>query len=786
MHWLLEPGEQDRIRRLIADLQKSLSATSSIRDQSEQAFPFLGRKSRTIAAKVITSLCPENGIVCDPFSGSGTFLYAALDCNRRVFANEWEPYAWRLSSAPFRNLPSDKQINAAVATFKTMVGPKMFDLYKTKCPSCGRQLMFDGLFFDRVPLSFRKPDRHERMGADGENVIFRNQYKCRCGCCEKHFDSFDQSVVDHVESSAIPFPDVPIIPNSRLNFTPPDFTHYAGLFSKRQQAALLAIRDGIKHVDISCRDFFFDTFLSIVHLGKYTDYRCKSQDNHCPPRQLKESNLYHRFLEKVESRKNFIRRQQVHWKHSGQLDCRDFREFLKPIPDSSISLLLTDPPYGDTAQYFEHAQRIHPFLPFSLSTDAERLSKEVVISDAPIRSDKHGKDQFLADMETLFKEAGRTIARHGFLALYFRPEQRDWITDLNRLKKMGRKNGLEPLVSIPFGIKDPSMRALASAAWTFKKDVLFIFLRLKEEERRWYEGDIDIDELVFSSAENAAGPEVKSFSKKAFFAALHAALRKGGLIKLASSAYESRLLQTLKRYANRNGAKWELNGEGPYEGINGEMTAEMRLREFAPEVVQELSSGGRQFSFEDYVNSLSSYLENGNKQIIEQMHRANRLVPELLREYAEEDNKTGLFRALPPEPAPSQKDAAKVSLRKMDPDDFERLIADWFSKRGYINVKKVGRSNDRGLDVLATNSTTGELEFVQCKRYREKNNVDRCPIQEVHSLLHTRKASVGWVITTSDFTKDAKDEAHITGIKLMNGKELLSSLSRRYPGKFRL
>lgn len=42
-------------------------------------FPFNGRKNRSVAHAIITSLTNEGDIVCDPFSGSGIFIFAALD-----------------------------------------------------------------------------------------------------------------------------------------------------------------------------------------------------------------------------------------------------------------------------------------------------------------------------------------------------------------------------------------------------------------------------------------------------------------------------------------------------------------------------------------------------------------------------------------------------------------------------------------------------------------------------------------------------------------------------------
>ena len=119
----------------------------------------------------------------------------------------------------------------------------------------------------------------------------------------------------------------------------------------------------------------------------------------------------------------------------------------------------------------------------------------------------------------------------------------------------------------------------------------------------------------------------------------------------------------------------------------------------------------------------------------------------------------------------------------MDPADFERLIADYFLRRGFVRAEVIGHSGDRGVDVLATN-TQGELELIQCERYRSGNNIGSTPIQRVDSYMRSRHASRAWVITTSDFTPDGRDEARITNVIIMNGQDLLQSLELYYPGRF--
>jgi len=127
----------------------------------------------------------------------------------------------------------------------------------------------------------------------------------------------------------------------------------------------------------------------------------------------------------------------------------------------------------------------------------------------------------------------------------------------------------------------------------------------------------------------------------------------------------------------------------------------------------------------------------------------------------------------------------RVCLREIKPSNFEKLIAKYFEARGYGNPQVIGQANDRGVDVLVTNPN-GELELVQCKRYRTGNNIGSAVIQRIDSYMRTRHAARAWVVTTSDFTPEGKDEARITGVCTINGQELIKSLELYFPGKYML
>lgn len=69
---------------------------------------------------------------------------------------------------------------------------------------------------------------------------------------------------------------------------------------------------------------------------------------------------------------------------------------------------------------------------------------------------------------------------------------------------------------------------------------------------------------------------------------------------------------------------------------------------------------------------------------------------------------------------------------------------------------------------------------VQCKRYIG-HNVSATPIQRLHSFAVTRNADRKIMITTSDFTPQAYDEARYTGTEMVNGDALRALIARYMP-----
>jgi hypothetical protein len=120
---------------------------------------------------------------------------------------------------------------------------------------------------------------------------------------------------------------------------------------------------------------------------------------------------------------------------------------------------------------------------------------------------------------------------------------------------------------------------------------------------------------------------------------------------------------------------------------------------------------------------------------------------------------------------------------ELDPYDFENFVAHLLKAQGFNEIAIIGRAGDRGVDIQA-NDPNGERTVIQCKRYIN-NNVSSTPVQRLHSFAVTRGAQRKILVTTSDFTPQAREEAKATRTELVNGKMLENIVAEYLPDFFK-
>ncbi len=768
MYWLLNENKQKEVRLLIDNLVVTLSKIENKVPHNDQIFPFQGRKVVKHAEAIISTLTNEGEIICDPFIGSGTFAYASAFNNRVIYANEYEPYTCRMAFAPF-SLPPKQLLQDTFDQYIKKIKPKIDYYYRTKC-TCGEILPLDSLFFDREPLAYHNVNQHERLGTDGRNITFRGKdYKCpSCGATEKYFDDFDQKVLEELEDNVL-F-DATMIENSRINLSK-KFLIYRNLFPKRSRVVTSYIWESLQLLEIeqSCKVFIENVLLSIIPLAKYKDYRSKSQDLHCPPVKLRETNILNKLTKQFKKRVNTLYGYNLNNYQNIHIRSQDYRDFLSDIKGESINLLVTDPPWNDGNAYFERAQLYHPWLNYDLKNDQARLTKEVIVSDSPSRPDKHDKEQWWSDMDSLFHHAYRVLNLHSFFVLYFRPvPAREWIENFNKLKLLARQNGFEPLLSIDLTNNDPAMRIQQSAHYAFSSDLILTFLKLKEDERRIYINGEDIDNIAFQVAVNIQDQLAGAFTRKQWDIAMHIKTKEMDLLELHLPKKKFILDTCFDRVCEAIGLDQYLPKPlTPYSDEIYNTPYIERVSLYIPYVIEELLQHSDQFTFDQFLLKVAEFVENGTRGIIKDiLEDGENSIHSLLNMYAEPLEGGKYFTKRPTPAIPS----SIANLLSLDPYEFEAFVAHLLKLEGYKNVVVSGRSGDRGVDVRC-NDKNGDLIIVQCKRYT-KSNVGSTPIQRLHSFAITRGAQRMICITTTDFTPDGYDEASKTNVETINRSEL--------------
>lgn len=117
-------------------------------------------------------------------------------------------------------------------------------------------------------------------------------------------------------------------------------------------------------------------------------------------------------------------------------------------------------------------------------------------------------------------------------------------------------------------------------------------------------------------------------------------------------------------------------------------------------------------------------------------------------------------------------------LRKIDWKDFESLVAEAYRRQGYHVIESPGRGPDGGIDLTLRHD--GATHLVQCKQ-RTKANVGVKVVRELYGLLTAHEAASAILITTSDYTPDAREFAEGKPISLVTGPDLLQLIRSVQP-----
>jgi restriction endonuclease Mrr len=112
-------------------------------------------------------------------------------------------------------------------------------------------------------------------------------------------------------------------------------------------------------------------------------------------------------------------------------------------------------------------------------------------------------------------------------------------------------------------------------------------------------------------------------------------------------------------------------------------------------------------------------------------------------------------------------DRVRDEIHFMSGPEFERFMADLLRQKGY-EVEETPLSGDQGVDLILPD-LDGKRVVIQLKRWT--GPVGNKAIQATFAGMAHYQADEGWIITTSTFTKSARELARSTSVRLIDRDE---------------
>lgn len=227
---------------------------------------FWSRKTWNVVAEFIKTYCPEDGIVFDPFAGSGVAAFEALKNGRRAIVADILPVSTEIIRLTIKPVSLTK-LREAYERVEAKVKEKILSLYTTQCRKCGRKFPF-------TCAIWQQKDREK-----GE-PIKRKCLEIRYAACPICGDrrakdtpptEFDKKILNQIEKAEIKewYPKQKLYhPNGKPFKEKQQYESIDELFTKRNLQALAWLMQAIEEErNRDLRDFLKIGFSSMVHLA---------------------------------------------------------------------------------------------------------------------------------------------------------------------------------------------------------------------------------------------------------------------------------------------------------------------------------------------------------------------------------------------------------------------------------------------------------------------------------------------------------------------------------------
>ncbi len=400
---------------------------------------FWSRKTWNVVTEFIKTYCPENGIVFDPFAGSGVVAMEALRNDRRAIVCDILPVATEIIRLTIKPISLSK-LHEAYQRIEKKVKNKILSLYQTKCRRCGKKLPFTCAIWK-----------------DGKCVEIRYDKCPFCGDRQEKdcaLKTFDKKLLKDIETSKIK----EWYPKQRLyhiNGQPfkekQQYESLDELFTKRNLQALAWLMDAIEEESKKdLREFLKIGFSSMVHLctrmcpiseaGHFTPFSSAwiQHSYWYPSGPYMEQNVWRKFEKAIIGHQGLMKAKEESNKYyenvrfaSSFYDVIEGKADISIYTGSSLDLMeeiskeygeggcidyiFTDPPYDASIQFGELAYLWVAWL----KKDKDYLKK--IASDEVVRNERQEKnfDVYHSLLKRSFEDMFKILKPDAYLTVTF-------------------------------------------------------------------------------------------------------------------------------------------------------------------------------------------------------------------------------------------------------------------------------------------------------------------------------------------------------------------------------
>jgi len=373
---------------------------------------YWGRKAGSIARPYIGKYSRPGEVVLDPFGGAGSIIKVALVMGRRCIYSDLNPLASLIARVELEGVDTEKWATISDELFKGS-WMRYTSLYEVTC-KCGR--ITQAVYF-----------------VWSQERIKAVRVKCPCGA--RLFRFYGEDVKDIESVDEFPKADLKY-PNGLTFLKKRQVNTVSELFTRRNLIILAALLKDIKQLrtDERTKRALLVAFTSILHqASKMSRQNGGAWSVNCYwiPKIHVERNPYFLFkntLKRLSRLKEIATASSLGAIINGNaslavLNC-DAGEL--PLPDNSVHLIITDPPFTDEIQYFELSYLAASWLGLRMPFD-----KEIIVNH------KQGKrfDDYCRLLSKSFSEMYRILKPGRRAVIMLHDEDEETLTKLIELVK---------------------------------------------------------------------------------------------------------------------------------------------------------------------------------------------------------------------------------------------------------------------------------------------------------------------------------------------------------------